>query len=128
MHRLTIAKARKITTYIYSRTMVIGMLRHFTKGKDLIRPAITRFATAYLTLGCLNNNKGALMSMFNSKTWKISKFASAKDGKIVQSLVMDNRFWKNITNCLKAAYPLIKVLRLVDSKEKPTEMDNFEYA
>ena len=119
IHRLTIAKAKRITTYIYGRTMVIGMLRHFTKGKDLIRPAATRFATSYLTLGCLNNNKGALMSMFNSKTWKSSKFASTNEGKVVQTLAMDSRFWKNVTNCLKAAYPLIKVLRLVDSEEKP---------
>jgi len=34
-------------------------------------------------------------------------------------VVLDNRFWKNVTICLKAAYPLIKVLRLVDSDEKP---------
>ena len=98
--------------------MVIGMLRHFTKGKDLNRPATTRFAISYLTLGCLNNNKGASMSMFNSKTWKSSKFASTNDGKVVQSLVMDDRFWKNITNWLKATYLLIKVLQLVDSKKK----------
>ena len=36
----------------------------------------------------------------------------------MQTLAMDSRFWKNVTNCLKAAYPLIKVLRLVDSEEK----------
>ena len=32
---------------------------------------------------------------------------------------MDNRFWHEVTICIKAAYPLIKVLRLVDSYEKP---------
>ncbi|KAK7259192.1 hypothetical protein RIF29_24792 [Crotalaria pallida] len=32
---------------------------------------------------------------------------------------MDKEFWKNIVECLKGAYPLIKVLRLVDSEEKP---------
>jgi hypothetical protein len=28
-------------------------------------------------------------------------------------------FWHDVTICIKAAYPLIKVLRLVDSYEKP---------
>ena len=42
------------------------MLRHFTKGKDLIRLDVTQFAIAYLTLGCLNDCKIQLMTMFTS--------------------------------------------------------------
>jgi hypothetical protein len=53
VHQLTIAKGRRITSYIYSRTILISMLRHFMKGMDLIRLVATRFATTYLTLGCL---------------------------------------------------------------------------
>uniref|UniRef100_A0A8R7R0G4 DUF659 domain-containing protein n=1 Tax=Triticum urartu TaxID=4572 RepID=A0A8R7R0G4_TRIUA len=64
MHQTTITKGRKITTYIYSRTMVLSWLREFTRGKDLVRSAVTRFATAYLTLGCLHEHKGALINMF----------------------------------------------------------------
>jgi len=66
VHKVTIANGRRITSYIYSRTILISMLRHFTKGKDLIRPAATRFATAYLTLGCLSDCKIQLMTMFTS--------------------------------------------------------------
>ena len=117
IHRETITKGRRITTYIYSRVSLISMLRHFTKGRDLIRPGATRFATSYLTLGCLNDLKGALMTMFSSSTWKSTKYASTQDGKRIQQLVLDNRLWKNITTCLKAAFPLIKVLRLVDSDD-----------
>ena len=32
---------------------------------------------------------------------------------------MDSNFWHDVTICIKAAYPLIKFLRLVDSDEKP---------
>jgi hypothetical protein len=32
---------------------------------------------------------------------------------------LDSRFWHDVTICIKAAYPLIKVLRLIDSNEKP---------
>ncbi|KAF7802171.1 hypothetical protein G2W53_041282 [Senna tora] len=55
--------------------------RHFTKGKDLIRPAVTRFATAYLTLSCLFDNKAPLMTMFSSQQWKSSRFTSLEIGK-----------------------------------------------
>ncbi|XP_052181647.1 uncharacterized protein LOC127794517 [Diospyros lotus] len=67
VHVTTIIKARRISTYIYSKTLLIFMLRHFTKGRDLIRPTVTCFATTYLTLG-------ALMTMFTSKSWEFSSF------------------------------------------------------
>jgi len=57
LHHDTIANGKKITTYIYSRTGLISLLHKYNEGKDLIRPANTRFATSYLTLGCLNDNK-----------------------------------------------------------------------
>ncbi|WOL07640.1 hypothetical protein Cni_G16385 [Canna indica] len=73
VHQTTIKKGRKITTYFYSRTMLISIMKNFTKEKDLIRPGVTRFATAYLTLNCLNDNKATLMSMFSSEDWKSNK-------------------------------------------------------
>ncbi|XP_020203984.2 uncharacterized protein LOC109789440 [Cajanus cajan] len=119
VHEVTIKKGRKITTYIYSRTMLISMLKKFTKGRDLVRPGITRFATAYLTLSCLNDNKASLMCMFSSNEWKSSKFSSTPEGRKVEGMALDSRLWKNIIICLKAVVPLMTVLRLVDSDEKP---------
>jgi len=37
----------------------------------------------------------------------------------VENLILDKGFWKNILNYLRGALPLIKVLRMVDSYEKP---------
>ena len=119
VHKETIANGRRITTYIYSRASLIALLHYFTKGKHLIRPAVTRCATSYLTLDCLNRNKEVLMRMFTSKSWKSSGFARTTSGRHVENLVMDSKFWKNIVVCLKGANPLIKVLRLVNSDEKP---------
>lgn len=119
VHQVTIAKGRRITSYIYSITILISMLRHFTKGRDLIRPAAIRFATAYLTLGCLNDHKMQLMTMFTSKQWSSCRFARIEEGKQIQNCVLDRRFWYDVTICIKTSYPLIKVLRLVDSDEKP---------
>ena len=58
------------------------------------------------------------MTMFTSKQWSSCKFARIEEGKRIQNFVLDSRFWHDVTICIKAAYPLIKVLRLVDSDEK----------
>jgi hypothetical protein len=81
IHRDTISKGKKLTQYIYSKYSLISLLQHFTKGKDLVRPAVTRFATSYLTLGCLNENKGALVRMFTSNEWISVKFAKTEEGR-----------------------------------------------
>ncbi|XLS94370.1 hypothetical protein HN51_070378, partial [Arachis hypogaea] len=73
VHEITTKKEKKNHHFIYSKSMLISMLRNFTKGKDLIRSGATRFATAYLTLTCLHDNKGPLMTMFTSDVWKTTK-------------------------------------------------------
>ena len=43
-----------------------------------------------------------------------------KRGKQIESIIFDNQqFWPNVELCLKIVSPLIKVLRMVDSDEKP---------
>ncbi|KAG5022691.1 hypothetical protein JHK82_018603 [Glycine max] len=66
VHEITIKKGRKIITCIYGRTMLISMLKKYANGRDLVRPGMTRFATAYLTLACLHEMKASLMRLFNS--------------------------------------------------------------
>ncbi|KAL5161820.1 hypothetical protein HKD37_07G019042 [Glycine soja] len=130
VHQTTITKGRRITTYIYGRTMLISIMKKFTNGRDLIRPGMTRFATAYLTLACLHELKASLMSMFSSEEWKTSKFGTSQEERKVQNMALDSRFWKNVIMCLKVAAPLMVVLRLVDSDVKPAmgfiyeEMEN----
>ncbi|XP_061374524.1 uncharacterized protein LOC133316764 [Gastrolobium bilobum] len=117
VHRETIPKGKKITTYIYGRTFLISLLKKATKGKVLIRPGATRFATSYLTLGCLYENSSAVKRVFLSDEWKASKYSKSNEGKLIASLVDDSLFWKNVLFCIKGAYLLFKVLRLVDSEE-----------
>ena len=47
--------------------------------------------------------------MFSSHEWKFSRFAKTKDGKMVEDVVLDKDFWKNVITCLKGALPLIEV-------------------
>jgi len=68
----------------------------------------------------LNEHQSELINLFNSKEWKTSKFSKSKDGKLVQKAVLNKLFWKDILTCLRGAFPLVKVLRMVDSDEKAT--------
>ena len=119
LHHNTIANCKKITTYIYSRTGLISLLHKYSQGKYLIRPTNTRFATSYLTLGFLNENKLSLIRTFTSSKWQSSQFVKTRDGRLVENLILDKGISKNILNCLRGVLPLIKVLRMVDSNEKP---------
>ncbi|KAL6514877.1 hypothetical protein OROGR_020456 [Orobanche gracilis] len=79
----TFERAVQINTYIYNRTMVLNMMRDFTGHRDMVRPATTRFATAFLTLSCFQKQKKNLRSMFTSDIWTKSKFAKEVGGKQV---------------------------------------------
>src|SRR3954471_15411619 len=74
VHKATIEKAKMVTKFIYAHSLVLCMMMSFTKGKELTRPGITRFATNYLTLRSILEAKKSLKAMFTSKEWKTCKF------------------------------------------------------
>ncbi|KAL6513362.1 hypothetical protein OROGR_020848 [Orobanche gracilis] len=115
----TFERAVQINTYIYNRTMVLNMMRDFKGHRDMVRPATTRFATAFLTLSCFQKQKKNLRSMFTSDIWTKSKFAKEVGGKQVVNIIMMPSFWNSVVYAVKVAGPLIKVLRLVDGEKKP---------
>lgn len=96
---------------------VVNLMRKTTK-KELTRPAVTRFATCYLTLRRLREAKVSLKAMFSSEKWQKSPYAKQPDGKAVGEIISDEKFWSSIQYCLKCSLPLVKVLRLVDGDAK----------
>ncbi|CAN1125340.1 hypothetical protein LINPERHAP2_LOCUS2848 [Linum perenne] len=59
------------------------------------------------------------MSMFSSETWRKITFSSTREGKRIQGIAIDSRFWISVLTCLCTAMPLMKVLCLVDLDESP---------
>jgi len=53
----TIDNAKKVTTYIYRHTWVLNLYRKHSNGRELARPVVTRFVTAYLTLNIIKKQK-----------------------------------------------------------------------
>jgi len=65
-HKRALLKAKKISNYVYNHPWVLSLMRKLTK-RDLVRPAATRFATAYMTLECIYRLMQPLQSMFVSE-------------------------------------------------------------
>ncbi|CAI9299539.1 unnamed protein product [Lactuca saligna] len=87
-------QAKKLTIFIYAHHKTLAMMRKFTNKRDIIRPGVTRFASAYLTLQI--------------------------KGRSSHTLVTGSTFWAGVALCLKVFSPLVKVLRMVDADWKPS--------
>lgn len=112
-------RAVRMNGYIYARPGVLNMMRRYTREKEMVRHAKTRFASAFLTLSRIHLQKNNLRKMFLSEEWTKSRWAKEQAGKQVQRFLMMPSFWNNIVYALKIAGPFVKVLRLVDSERKP---------
>ncbi|XP_059284199.1 uncharacterized protein LOC132037667 [Lycium ferocissimum] len=120
IHQKTLKKAKDVVKFIYGHTRVLDLMRSFTKNHELLRPAVTRFATAYLTLQSIQKQKQALRSMFSSEAWNTSTWAKKHEGvKTRATVLFDQNFWPHIAYCVRSVTPLVSVLREVDSEEKP---------
>ncbi|CAD6219201.1 unnamed protein product [Miscanthus lutarioriparius] len=119
----TIARARRITTFIHRHERILSLMREKTGGADLMRPAVTRFASSFLTLKSLHKHKDDLKALFYSEEWSENKLAKTNAGDNVHSIVFSVEFWNSIEDCLRASAPLLIVLRVVDGDEKPAMLE-----
>ncbi|XP_058183421.1 uncharacterized protein LOC131301254 [Rhododendron vialii] len=115
-----IDKAKAFTIFVYAHHNTLAMMRKYTESRDIVRPGVTRFATAFLTLQSLMEKKQELRAMFSSDAWDKSKWAKSPKGKTAFATVMSTAFWNGVTLCLKVFGPLVMVLRLVDGDRKPS--------
>jgi hypothetical protein len=118
-HKMALLKAKKVSNFIYNHQWVLSLSRKMLK-KDLLRPAATRFATAFLTIQSIYESKEALQQMFISSEWSTCNWAKKADGKEIKKIIMDERsFWPSVVYCIKTTQPLVEVLRLVDGEKTP---------
>ncbi|XP_071726331.1 uncharacterized protein [Rutidosis leptorrhynchoides] len=118
-HKNALLKAKKISNFIYNHQWVLSLARKMLK-KDLLRPAATRFATAFLTVQSVYELKARLQQMFVSNEWRDCDWSKKSDGKEVKKIVMDDTyFWPSVVYSIKTTMPLVEVLRLVDGEKTP---------
>ncbi|XP_020260066.1 uncharacterized protein LOC109836551 [Asparagus officinalis] len=111
--RNAILMGRSVSVFIYNHTKPLQLFREFTKG-DLVRPGVTRFATAFLSLQSLRDHKKEMRQMFISDQWTDCSLSRTSVGKKVAEIIASNKFWDNIDFALKVFTPLVNVLRRAD--------------
>ena len=107
-----------MSNFIYNHGIVLALMRSIT-NKDLVRPAPTRFATAYLTLQSMYGLKQPLEQMFTSIEWSDISFSKKSEGKEVKKIIFNDRFWTCVAYALKTTKPLVHVLRMTDGEKYP---------
>jgi hypothetical protein len=113
-----INSAKKVCRFIYKHGRILDLMREKIGG-DLVRPAVTRFATSYLTLASMHKNKSGLRSMFVSEEWQSNTLSKSAEGKRAENTIISISFWKNVEYCIKATQPLLIALRIADGDETP---------
>jgi len=114
-----IDSAKGVTKFIYNHAAVLSLMRQFTSDKELVRPAITRFATSFISLQSLLTSKWELQSMFLSPEWRALSYSNKPEGQAICRLVTyQESFWDEVKEVCTVTEPLVKVLRLVDG-DKP---------
>lgn len=116
--RITLANAKAITVYIYAHVWALGLMRKHTNGRELTRAGETRFATCFLTLKSIHEQRVAMRTMFASKEWEESSYSTKIDG-MTGILFCQLKDFGPLKYYLKCLTPLGKVLRLVHSDERP---------
>jgi hypothetical protein len=94
-------------------------MRQHTGGREILRPAQTRFATNFIALQSIVNQKDALRSMVTSKEWTTTTYSKDVKAKQFVERVLDSNFWSKCADIVKITEPLVRVLRIVDSEDKP---------
>uniref|UniRef100_A0A453DET0 DUF659 domain-containing protein n=3 Tax=Aegilops tauschii subsp. strangulata TaxID=200361 RepID=A0A453DET0_AEGTS len=88
----TIAKGKVVTVFLYAHTSVLALMRKFL-GKDLVHSGITWFATTYLNLKSLQDNK---------KEHHLKKAKGKNAAKIIRS----ETFWKAVDTAVNFFEPM----------------------
>ena len=94
-----LTQAKNLCNFIYNHALVFNTMRQYTKGKELARPDITRFASNFITLKSMLAARLELRCMFVGPEWCSSSFATSPAGIDVTKCIYDDEgFWEP---CLK---------------------------
>ena len=110
----TITKAKCVTVFLYAHTRVLNLMRKFL-SRDLVRCGVTRFATAYLNLKSLLENKKELQRLFRDDELNELGYLKSAKGKKANMIVKSETFWKGVETAVNFFEPLAVVLRRMDS-------------
>ena len=118
-----VTDARTIIRFVYNHLAILQLLKKFNNDKKIIRLGATRFATNFLTLQSILENKEALRKMVVDNEWgsgsKIVRLSRSTRGVEFENVILRQSFWATCSKVIAISEPLVRTLRMVDSDKKP---------
>ncbi|XP_075111466.1 uncharacterized protein LOC142181809 [Nicotiana tabacum] len=109
----------RVHSYIVQRPLLLNMMKRFTKQRSFVKPTKTRFATAFLTLARMYEQKNNLKKLFVSDEYTSNTYGREARGRESADIILSPSFWNKVVHTLKIGGPLVKVLHLVDGEQRP---------
>jgi hypothetical protein len=95
-------------------------MRKFTRGKEILHPAPTHFATNFIALQIILAHKDELRAKVTSRKWVSFDYAKDSKGKKFVESVLNSLFWEECAIIVRMSEPLVRVLRMVNGDDRPS--------
>ena len=116
-----IKDARHIRNFVQNHTNALTIYKEYTH-LSLLKVANTRFASSFVMLKRLREDKIALGSMVISEFWSFWRKVDQIASKKVKDTVLDDGWWERVDLTIKIMDPNISLLRFAD-KDQPILAD-----
>ena len=112
-------RASKVIVFIYDNVALIAWLRNRPGWTDIVHLGGKRFATTFVSFGSIHVQKHDLQALVTSKFFVDNRLARKLKAKEAVSIILENSFWDDINVLVKISSPLIRLLQIVDSDQRP---------
>ncbi|XP_054801457.1 uncharacterized protein LOC129305454 [Prosopis cineraria] len=113
-------RASMVSKFIYNHVFLLAWLRKREGWTEIIWPGATRFATTFIALKSIYEHKHDIQALITSKTFIESRYYKDSKAKDVTMIVLDNQFWNTCKIVVEIVKPLVRLLRIVDSDDRPS--------
>eukprot|EP00253_Pinus_taeda_P007184 PITA_07184 len=112
--QVNISQARQLVKFILNHRLSLSIFRKY-KTRNLLRPGDTRFATHFISLQRVVEQKAALRSFVCNEEWVKSPLSRSEDGKLIEKTIFNEMFWSCAEKIISICEPIVQILRMVDS-------------
>eukprot|EP01018_Ginkgo_biloba_P015354 Gb_40424 [translate_table: standard] len=108
-----IRRGKKISNFVVNHRLTLSIYRKHAM-KELLRPCDIRFATYYIMLKRVVEEKDSLRLIVCNNEWDKSPLSKTSKGKLVEEIILSNNFWDSVERVLNMCEPIVEMLRLVN--------------
>ena len=100
--------ARKSIKFILNHRLTLSIFRNIAT-QNLLRPVDTRFATHYIALKRLVEQKNALTSLVCNLKWTKNILAKGEHGNFLENTMFSQSFWLSPDKIVSICETIVKV-------------------